>query len=310
MTLFIDILTRVTLPIIALVALGALLQGRLKLDIGTLNRVQVHVVMPCFLVHFLATGKQPLSVVWPVFAFGLVQFLLLIPIGWLTAMLFRQRLTLGPMMGLGTAYANVGFFGIPVTQLAFGAEYLIYQSVMTALMSVMVCTVGVALLAPNETGSGGARFLAKLKTAFETPLIPAVALGLTLRGFQIDLPVVVGQPLQFLGSIFTPLALYTLGAQVAASKITRIEWLPQTLMLVLKFAVAPLLSWGILRFMGFPHDVAGVLIVAAATPVGVLITIFAAEYRNEPEFISTAVVVSTALSPLFVTGWILLAKLY
>jgi malate permease and related proteins len=306
MTLFIDILTKVTLPIITLVALGWLLQGRLKLDVGTLNRVQVYVVMPCFLVHFLATGKQPLSVVWPVFFFGIIQFLFLIPLGWLTAIVFRRRASLGPMMGLGTAYANVGFFGIPVTQLAFGAEYLIYQSVMTALMSILVCTVGVWLLAPAGQGSG----LAKLKTAFETPLIPAVALGLTLRGFQVDLPVVIGQPLQFLGSIFTPLALYTLGAQVASSKITKIEWLPQILMLLLKFAVAPVLTWAILHFMGFPRDVANVLIVAAATPVGVLITIFAAEYKNEPEFISTAVVLSTALSPLFVTGWILLTRLY
>jgi malate permease and related proteins len=70
------------------------------------------------------------------------------------------------------------------------------------------------------------------------------------------------------------------------------------------------LTWAILHFMGFPRDVANVLIVAAATPVGVLITIFAAEYKNEPEFISTAVVLSTALSPLFVTGWILLTRLY
>jgi malate permease and related proteins len=307
-TLFLDILTKVTLPIITLVALGAALQGRLKLDIGTLNRVQVYVVMPCFLVHFLATGKQPLSVVWPVFFFGIIQFLILIPLGWLTAIIFRQRTSLGPMMGLGTAYANVGFFGIPVTQLAFGADYLIYQSVMTALMSVLVCTVGVWLLAP-ATGANDTR-LAKLKTAFETPLIPAVVLGLTLRGFQVDLPVVIGQPLQFLGSIFTPLALYTLGAQVAAAKITKIEWLPQTLMLILKFAIAPVLSWGILHVMGFPRDVANVLVVAASTPVGVLITIFAAEYKNEPEFISTAVVLSTALSPLFVTGWIILTRLY
>ena len=306
MALFIDILTKVTLPIIALVALGYVLQGKLKLDIGTLNRLQVYVVMPAFLVHFLATGKQPISVVWPVFYFGIVQFLFLIPLGWLTVILFGQRQSLGPMMGLGTAYANVGFFGIPVTQLAFGADYLIYQSVMTALMSVLVCTVGVWLLAP--AGQGG--ILSKLKGAFATPLIPSVVVGLCLRGFQIELPTLVAQPMQFLGTIFTPLALYTLGAQVSASRITRIELLPQFLMLLLKFLVAPVLTWWVCRVMEFPRDVANVLVVAAATPVGVLITIFAAEFKNESEFISTAVVVSTALSPLFVTGWILATRIF
>ncbi len=305
MDLFIDILNRVTLPIIALVALGFVLQPKLKLDIGTLNRVQVYVVMPAFLIHFLATGKQPLSVIWPVFYVGIVLFMFLIPIGWLVTILFRQRPTLGPMMGLGTGYANVGFFGIPVTQLAFGPDYLIYMSVMTALTTILICTVGVALLAP----SGGSK-LGKLKTAFETPLIPSVIIGLTLRGFNIELPTVVAQPMQFLGTIFTPLALYTLGAQVAASKVVKFELVPQVLILFLKFLVAPMLAWALCAYMEFPRDVANVIVVAAATPVGVLITIFAAEYKTEPEFISTAVVISTALSPIFVTLWILATRIF
>ncbi len=297
MDLFSDILTRVTLPIITLVALGWVLQGRLKLDVPTLNRIQVYVVMPAFLIHFLSSGKQPLSVVWPVVYFGLVQFLILIPLGWLLVILFRQRASLGPVMGLGTAYANVGFFGI--------SEYLIYQSVLTALMAVLVCTLGVALMAP----AGGSK-LAKFKTVFETPLIPSVVIGLALRGFQIELPTVVSQPMQFLGSIFTPLALYTLGAQIAAAKSIRLEFIPQTLIVFLKFIAAPVITWFICQAMGLPRDVQDVIVVAAATPVGVLIAIFAAEYKRESEFISTAVVVTTALSPIFVTGWIIATRLF
>lgn len=305
MPLFLDILTKVTLPIITLVVLGYLLQPRLKLDVGSLNRLQVYVVMPAFLVHFLSSGKQPLGVVWPVVYFGIVQFMVLIPLGWLLVLAFRMRRSLGPMVGLGTAYANVGFFGIPVTQLAFGHDYLIYQSVLTALMAILVCTVGVWLLAPSSGGK-----LGKLKNAFETPLIPSVVLGIALRGFGVELPAVASQPLQFLGSIFTPLALYTLGAQLAATRAFKFEFGPQMLMLMLKFLLAPVISWWICAVMGLPGDVTAVLVVAAATPVGVLITIFAAEYRTESEFISTAVVASTALSPLFVTGWILITRLY
>lgn len=305
MTLFADILTKVTLPIIALVALGYLLQPRLKLDVPTLNRVQVYVVMPAFLIHFLSAGKQPLAVVWPVFYFGIVQFMILIPIGWLLVLLFRVRRSLGPMMGLGTAYANVGFFGIPVTQLAFGPDYLIHQSVLTALMAILVCTLGVWMLAP----AGEKGLIAKLRIAFETPLIPSVALGLLLRGFEVELPAVLSQPMQFLGSIFTPLALYTLGAGIAAQRVVRFEAGPQLLILFLKFLLAPVVSWIICIMMGLPRDVTDVIVVAASTPVGVLITIFAVEYKTEAEFISTAVVITTALSPLFVTAWILAVRM-
>ena len=95
----------------------------------------------------------------------------------------------------------------------------------------------------------------------------------------------------------------------AAARAVNFEALPQTLMLLLKFVAAPALSWWICHAMGLPPDITAVMVVAAATPVGVLITIFAAEYKTESEFISTAVVLSTALSPLFVTAWILATRL-
>ena len=243
MDMFVDILSRVTLPIIALAALGYLLQPWLKLDIGTLTRIQVNVVMPAFLVHFLSSGKQPLDVVGQVATLAVAQFAIFTAIGWLASLMLRQRASLGPMMGLGTAYANVGFFGIPVTQLAFGPEYLLHQSVLTAIITILLCTVGVWLLSPRQGGIVG-----RLRTAFETPLIPSVALGLALRYYQIELPPVASQPLQLLGAIFTPLALYTLGAQIAAAKSLRLEALPQTLLLVLKLLVAPLVTWHLCQY--------------------------------------------------------------
>jgi len=305
MELFVDILTRVTLPIIALAALGYLCQSWLKLDIGTLTRLQVNIVMPAFLVHYLSAGKQPLDIVWLVATLSVIQFAILIPLGWLLILAFRLRSSLGPITGLGTAYANVGFFGIPVTQLAFGSEYLLHQSVLTAMMTILVCTLGVWLLSPGGKGITG-----KLKAAFETPLIPSVALGLLLRYFQVDLPPVASQPLQLLGAIFTPLALYTLGAQIAAAGSLKFEPVPQIIIVVLKLAASPLITLYLCRALDVPPDVTQVLVVAAATPVGVLITLFAAELKAEPEFISTATVITTALSPLTVTAWIIAARLW
>jgi malate permease and related proteins len=187
--------------------------------------------------------------------------------------------------------------------LAFGSSSVIYMSVMTAVVTILICTVGVVLLAPASASRFG-----KLKSAFSTPLMPSVALGLALRGFDVELPPVVTQPMQLLGAIFTPLALYTLGAQVADSKLARFEVVPQVLLLMLRFLVAPALAWGICHLFGFSREITNVLVVAAATPVGVLLTIFAAEYKTESEFISAAVVISTALSPIFVTAWVLAVR--
>ena len=111
------------------------------------------------------------------------------------------------------------------------------------------------------------------------------------------------------GAIFTPLALYTLGAQIAAARSMRLELVPQALILLLKLLVAPVITLYLCRLLGVPSDVTAVMVVASATPVGVLITIFAAELKAEPEFISTATVITTALSPLTVTAWIIAMRM-
>ena len=49
--------------------------------------------------------------------------------------------------------------------------------------TIPAMAVSLAMLAPP----GGSK-LAKVRTAFETPLIPSVIIGLSLRGFEVELP--------------------------------------------------------------------------------------------------------------------------
>lgn len=306
MDLFLEILFKVTLPIIALVALGAALQPRLKLDVPGLNRLQVFVVLPCFLLHYLSSAKQPIDALLPTIWFSFAQFALLILIGWFAAFVFRVGRTLRPVMALATMYANIGFFGIPVVQLAFPPEYILHQSVMTSLISIVIVTVGVWLLAPAEQGAGP---FARLRQAFETPVIPAVAAGLLLRGFDVTLPPVVGTPVQLMGSIFTPLALYTLGCQLADGARGELKYGPLTLVVILKLLIAPAATWALAWSVGLPDDLTDLFVVAAAAPVGVLLAVFCAEFDREPRFLANAILVTTLLSPLVVTGWLLLMRM-
>lgn len=306
MSLFLDILFKVTLPIIALVAMGMVLQPRLKLDVAGLNRLQVFVVLPCFLLHYLSSANQPVAALVPTIGFSALQFAVLIGLGWGVAAAFRMGPELRPVMGLATMYANIGFFGIPVVQLAFAPEYILHQSVMTSLISIVIVTVGVWLLAPVDQAAGP---FVRLRQAFETPVIPAVAAGLLLRGFEITLPPVVGLPVEMMGSIFTPLALFTLGCQLADSSWGDLRWRPLALISVLKLVLAPAVTWGLALAVGLSGDLTDLFVVAAAAPVGVLLAVFCAEFDREPRFIASAILVTTLLSPLVVTGWLLLMRM-
>jgi malonate transporter len=80
-------------------------------------------------------------------------------------------------------------------------------------------------------------------------------------------------------------------------------------LLVLKLMLAPALTWGLAIALGISDDLTELYVVAAATPVGVLLALFCAEYDRQPRFVSGAVLISTMLSPIFVTGWILVMRL-
>ncbi len=306
MQLFADILLSVTLPIIALVAVGYFSQKRLQLDVPSLNRLLVYVIMPAFLVHFLSSATQPISEIWPTVYFTAIQFAALMLLGWLVAKIFRLPPEYAPVFAMATVYANVGNYGIPLVKLAFPPPFILHQSVITSMMTMLIVSVGAWMLAP-ATGERGV--LGRLKVAFETPVVPAVIVGLVLRALELRLPPLVGLPLELIGSTFPPLALLALGAQLADTGKGELAPLPMSLVLILKLLLAPALTWGLAILLAMPEDLTELYVVAAATPVGVLLALFCAEYGRQPRFVSGSVLLSTLLSPLVVTGWILLMRL-
>ncbi len=306
MQLFTDILMNVTLPIVALVGLGFGAQWKLRLDVPSLNRLLVFVIMPAFLIHFLSSARQPISELWPTIYFTAIQFVLLILLGWLAAKLFRLPMEFAPILAMATVYANVGNYGIPLVKLAFPERFMLHQSVITSMMTMLIVSVGAWMLAPKREETG---VLVRLKIAFETPVVPAVLVGMALRAAEIRLPAIVATPLELIGSTFPPLALFALGAQLAETGRGALKVGPMSLLLVLKLMLAPALTWGLAIALSIPDDLTELYVVAAATPVGVLLALFCAEYDRQPRFVSGAVLISTMLSPIFVTGWILVMRL-
>ena len=174
-------------------------------------------------------------------------------------------------------------------------------------MTILMVTVGAWLLAPRHTGQG---LLSRVGLAFETPIIPAVILGLTLRAMDIRLPHAVATPIELLGATFPPLALFAMGAQLATRTAGDVMPGRLSLVLALKLIIAPAVTWGLAILMQMPEQLADLLVVAAATPIGILLALYCAEYDREPKFMNTAILTSTALSPFTVTAWILLTRIY
>ena len=120
---FLDILMRVTLPIVALIAIGRLLQPRLS----STSRASTG----CGLRHALLPDASPVQRCATDHR-GLAHGLVLphpVPVA-ARRRDGRRRCSFGSMrlsgksLALGTVYANYGFFGVALVQLAFPAEFI------------------------------------------------------------------------------------------------------------------------------------------------------------------------------------------
>lgn len=303
MQLFYDIFTTITLPILLLAALGFSAQKYTFFDLPTLSKLQIYVLIPCGILHFLLSAKLPLhealSAVW----FTVAQFAAHSAIGFLAATLFGLKGSVRTILTLAAGFNNSGNYGLPLIQLTFPPDYLLHQTVVLAIHMVLFASFGLWMMARH--GAEKPRFFDMM---FGTPMIPAVIAGFILKELDVSLPVALALPLKLMGEAFTPLALFLLGVQLADVKANGGR-APLVLALIVKLALAPAVTWGLAVLAGFPGELTALFVLGAATPIGVMVAVFAARYDAEPNLTASMVFISTVLSALTVTAWIFLMKL-
>ncbi len=303
MAIFTDILTGITLPVLVLVALGWIAQVRLNFDLETLSRLQVYVILPAALIHFLTSAEIPLIDVWPTAWFMLLQFAAHYLLGYGLGLILGRGADMRHLLGWVIAFPNSGNYGLPLIALTFPSDFLLHQTIAVSAHMVLISTAGIWLMARSAPDGPSVT-----KLLFGSPVLPAVAAGLVLKGFEVSLPVAIATPLKLMGDAFTPLALFLLGAQLTTVTQETARG-PLTSTAALKLLLAPAVTWVLAVATGFSDAMVAFFVVGTATPTGIMLAIFAAQYRAQPQFVSATVFFTTVLSALTVTGWIFALKL-
>jgi hypothetical protein len=300
MKLLADIFLGVTLPIIALIAVGYGVQMRVPEARKVLSYVYTNVVLPCFMVYFLSTTTLPLTAFWPVVWFTVVQSALVGAAGWLFARLLDLPGEVRPVVAIGGVFANTGNFGVPLAILAFPPEYTADQAVIAAITAIIFVPLCTLVLAPNtEQKSWRATFIA----VAANPIVLGVGAGLVLRVAGVQLPDIIAKPLAMLAAAYTAIALMSLGAALHGGAI-KLADTALRVTLLMKLLLSPLVTWTLGYVLGFSGTQLALFVVAASMPTAALVGVIAKQNARSPETATSAVFISTLLAPIVVTAWI------
>jgi predicted permease len=197
---------------------------------------------------------------------------------------------------------NVGFLGIPMLVLLLGEAAIGPVMLVLAVDLIVFGSLIVILI----TGSRDGRVqLGTLKVVavglLKNPMIVSIVLGLAVSSLAVPIPAPVNEFLSILGGAATPGALFAIGASLAGKSAERLSvavWLTTCKLVLHPAAVA---VCALLFFTVDPYA-AGVMIAAAALPVAGNVYMLAQHYAVAPARVSAAILVSTALSVLTVSG--------
>lgn len=196
---------------------------------------------------------------------------------------------------------NVGFLGIPMLTLLLGPNAVgpvllvlaVDLVVFSSLLSVLITGV-------RQRRMRFGIFKVLAIGLLKNPMIVSVVLGMGWGATGWALPVPVNEFMTLLGAAATPCALFAIGGSLAGRSAERLEvavWLSFSKLVLHPAAVA------FAAFVVFPVEryAAGVMVAAASLPVAGNVYILAQHFGVAPQRVSTAILISTAVSVLTVT---------
>ncbi len=284
--IYLDILV----PVFALVALGYFVGPRLGLDARTLSRVAYFLLVPAYNFSVLSAAKIAAGLAGRILLFTAAMEVAVALAGFTVGRLLRRSPGMVAAYVLVAVFPNVGNFGIPIVQFAFGADALTVAVLYFVAINVLSFAIGVAA-ANWHHGS----VLRAMGQVFRTPALLAVPPALVFNLFHRSVPLALSRPVALLAGAMVPVMLVALGVQLAAAPIPRLS-LDMALANAVRLVGGPALAALIaipLGMSGLARD-AGVL--QASMPTAVFASIIAFEHDLLPSFVTATVLVSTLAS--------------
>ena len=236
---------------------------------------------------------------------------------WGTAFVYGIATMVGFMRGLDVptnaieaqcaVIGNTGFLGVPMLTLLLGAEAIGPIVLALAIDLIVFSSLIVILITGSRDGQISLRMLRTIGLGLvKNPMIVSISLGFLWSGLSIPIPDPMNNFLGILGGAATPGALFAIGASLALTSPDKLEiagWLS-----FCKLVLHPLfVGFAALFLFGVDPAKAGIIIAVSALPVAGNVYMLAQHYGVAPVRVSTAILVSTAISILtvsLVVGWV------
>ncbi len=264
-----------------------------------LGAILLRIIIPCVIVKSYITTYSRERLLELALSAGLALAAFILAMG-IAYLVYGKRRRIE---NFASAFCNAGFIGIPLAQAVIGDEGVFYMAASVALLNLFQWTYGVYIMTDRRDSISA-------KTIAKNPVVIAIVIGIALFLSRLPVPGIVTSTLGYIAGMNTPVAMILMGTYMA--KLPWRKLLDKRAYGCVLFRLVIIPAVVLLVFWALPisnQNVALAAYLAAATPVGANICVFAQQYDCDYEFSVVTVCLSTVLSIVTVPLMVSLAQM-
>lgn len=253
----------------------------------------VNVASPMLIISSIAgvEGSNK-SIVFLMIGAGILMYIGFIILGKIINRIFPFPKKDWPVYECMVVFANTGFMGYPVLLDVFGQEAVFYASLIHMAFNFFVYTYAIMCLTKGDDSEFKLNFKQLL-----TPGIILIFVGIFIYLFDIQLPSVLMDTINSVGSLTAPLSMMMIGSSLAVYPIkdSFTDWRSYVFAFI-RLMIVPFVTMIMCRLLHIDAYYANITIITNAMPVGSMVLMLATQYNANVKIVTRNIVVSTLLS--------------
>jgi len=296
MNYFIFILTNILLPIFIQIFLGYIIKKVTDFNNKSLAVIQFYIIIPALLFVSMYNAKIDRDVAIKISLHSLIIFVLLYILSIAVCKIFKYDKRTTSSFANSICLYNSGNFCLPLVQILYNNPIAVsVQIVIMTVQSIVTNTVGIYSISSGEKSVKDG-----ILEVMKVPMIYCIIIALALRGTGIKVAEPIMNSMSSLGSAMVPVALISLGAQLAETKYS--FKMPKVYFSnFIRLIISPILAYILVIILGLRGMAAEIAVISSAAPTAVNSVLLAIQYDSDPDFASQAVFFSTIISSITVT---------
>ena len=288
----VQVLLKQCLIMLMLIITGYILyRKKLVTDAGSreLSNILVRIIIPCVIINAYLLADFSMKRVKGLAIMTGLSLLALVIAMIVSYLIFGKRKR---VENFSAAFCNAGFMGIPLVSATLGTEAVFYVAVFVALLNIFQWTYGLVIMTGNR------KFISPRKIITNPVVIGFV---IAIAGFLIPvhIPALITIPVSYVGAMNTPVAMIVLGVYLAQTdmrqilKNSSVWWCS-----IVRLVIIPAITIAVMMLIPLTKEhmlIKQTALIAAVTPVGSNVAIFAKLYGTDYEQSVRVVCLSTIL---------------